>query len=189
METTTRSLMTGLHGLFFGAFFLMVLLAVVMELWRSLFEVQPAQLTPRGQLFETLFLIKMAVLGWLAVLSGTYIIYPWYRAAPPAGTTDLTAYPRSLLLAHANTAMLHSMGMEWKEHIGWFAPILVTMLAFVMIRHRAQLRRQPQLRRAVVIFALAGFLCTGVAGLAGALLNKQAPVTGGNPITFAGASK
>ena len=44
------------------------------------------------------YLISMAALAWLTVLSGAYIIYPWYRAAPPQGTTDLTGYPRSLLL-------------------------------------------------------------------------------------------
>ena len=34
----------------------------------------------------------MAVLAWLAVLTGAYIIYPWYRAVPPAGTADLAGF-------------------------------------------------------------------------------------------------
>jgi len=33
----------------------------------------------------------MSVLAWLTVLTGTYIIYPWYRATPPKGTVDLGA--------------------------------------------------------------------------------------------------
>ncbi|MER3456237.1 MAG: hypothetical protein C4303_06965 [candidate division GAL15 bacterium] len=35
----------------------------------------------------------MTVVAWLTVLTGTYTVYPWYRAKPPQGA-DLTLYPR-----------------------------------------------------------------------------------------------
>ena len=58
----------------------------------------------------------MAIMAWLTVFSGTYIVYPWYRAPDPGS-------PRSFLLANADTKAWHTFGMEWKEHVGWFAPI------------------------------------------------------------------
>ncbi len=78
----------------------------------------------------------MAALGWAAVLTGAYIIYPWYRAVAPAGA-DLALYPKALLTAHPTTAGWHSLGMEWKEHVAWIAPMAATMVAWVMIKHRA----------------------------------------------------
>ena len=47
------------------------------------------------------FLLTAA--GWAAVLSGAFIIYPWYRAVAPAGA-DLALYPKILLTAHPYTA-------------------------------------------------------------------------------------
>lgn len=31
----------------------------------------------------------MVILAWLTVFSGAYIIYPWYRAVPPAGVSTV----------------------------------------------------------------------------------------------------
>ena len=109
------------------------------------------------------------------MLSGTYIVYPWYRAIPAAGA-DLHSYPKALLLSHSNTAALHTIGMEWKEHIAFLAPIAFTMLAYVLGRYGTQIIRFPQLRRLLLAFSAAALLATGVAGAAGAFLNKAAPV-------------
>ena len=184
MQLTTRELLTALHGMLFGGFFLMAIFGLVMELIRSRHRSAHVELTPRGRTLESWFLILMAAFGWLAVFTGTYVIYPWYRAKPPANTVDLTAYPRYLLLSHPNTAAWHNLGMEWKEHVAFFATIAVTMLAFVLIRQRTALRQQPQLRNAVLVFALLALVSCGVAAVFGALVNKAAPVTGGNTITL-----
>ena len=189
MELTTRGLLTAVHGIFFGSLFLMAAFAAVVELIRRAHEVAPSELNPAGLRLERFFLIAMALLGWAAVLTGTFIVYPWYRAAPPPGTLDLTAFPRSLLLAHPNTAAWHSLGMEWKEHIGWIAPIVLTMLAVVMLRERKALQQNPHLRNAVLGFALVGILATATGGLFGAMLDKRAPVEGGQTITLIGATK
>jgi hypothetical protein len=171
-----------MHGLLFGGLFLIALAAAVLELLRQSATARPAELTPRGQLFERIAYIKMAAFGWIAVLLGTYVIYPWYRAKPPAGA-DLSVYPRSLLLSNPNTAAWHNFGMEWKEHAGWIAPIVATMLAVVMIRHAAALRADKRLGRAVLLFACAGLFATAVAGFFGAMLDKTAPVVGGPTYT------
>jgi len=189
MQLTLRELFTAMHGMFFGGFFLLALFAVVVELIRNHHATQPSTLTPRGQSLERAFLIVTAALGWLAVFTGTYIVYPWYRTKPPANTTDLTAYPRYQLLAHPNTAAWHNIGMEWKEHIAFFAPIAITMVAYVLIRQRAALRQHPQLRHTLLAFASLALIACAIAATFGALIDKAAPVTGGSTITLIGSSQ
>jgi len=189
MQLTFRELLTALHGMLFGGFFLMAIFGLVVELVRSSSTAVPSELTPSGRRLEATFLILMAAFGWLAVLSGTYVIYPWYRAKPPAGTTDLTAYPRSLLLSHPTTAAWHNLGMEWKEHIAFFAVIAITMLAFVLLRQRAALRQNPALRNAALGFSLLALVSCGIAASFGAMLDKAAPVAGGNTITLMRSSQ
>src|SRR5208337_2703541 len=97
MEITLRALITLIHGMLFGAFFLMAICGLVVELFRSAYAEQPSQLTTKGYSRERLYLICMVGLGWAAVLTGAYIVYPWYRAIPPPGVADLSSYPRFLL--------------------------------------------------------------------------------------------
>jgi hypothetical protein len=66
--------------------------------------------------------------------------------------------------------------MEWKEHVGWIAPIAATVVAVVVSRYGAQLAAQPKIRRALTWFFVASFTAAGIAGLFGALINKVAPV-------------
>jgi uncharacterized membrane protein len=72
--------------------------------------------------------------------------------------------------------------MEWKEHVAWFAPISITMVAFVFIRYGRDLKSHRQLRTAVLCFAVASFVAAGIAGFFGAMVNKYAPVQGGQTI-------
>jgi hypothetical protein len=62
----------------------------------------------------------MAVVARLTVITSTYIVYPWYRAKAPTGA-DLSMLPRNLLLSRPDTAGWHNFGMEWMEHVAWFA--------------------------------------------------------------------
>ena len=124
----------------------------------------------------------MVLLAWLAVLSGAYVIYPWYRATPPPATASLAMFPQRLLTSSPHTIGWHSIGMEWKEHVAWFAPISITMVAFVFFRYGREIRFHKGLRSAVLGFTAASFLAAGIAGFFGAMLNKAAPVKGGNTI-------
>jgi hypothetical protein len=178
MEMTFRGLVTALHGMLFGAFFLLAVFGVVVELSRQIGEAQPAELSPRAQRIERLYLIVTVVLGWAAVLTGAYVVYPWYRALPPAGA-GLSQYPQALLKSSSATAGWHFFGMEWKEHVAWFAPMAMTMAASILIRCRRQIEAIPQLRTALLIFVLAAFGSAGIAGFFGAMINKHAPVEGG----------
>lgn len=182
MEITVRGLWTLVHGMGFGALYLLACSGALVELYRRYSPSAPGPITPRDEAFLRIYLIAMASLAWLAVLTGTYIIYPWYRAVAPAGTANLAAFPQMLLQSNPATAGWHSIGMEWKEHVAWLTPISITMAAAVFIKYGRNLRSHPQLRTAVLCFTLISFLAAGIAGFFGAMLVKHAPVEGGRLI-------
>jgi uncharacterized membrane protein len=166
----------------FGALFMLAFSGAIAELYRMSAVTTPAQPTDRGQTLLAVYLIGMAVLAWLAVFSGAYIVYPWYRAVPPAGITDLAEYPRRLLLSSGKTSEWHNVGMEWKEHVSWLAPIAITMVAYVTLKYRHAITHPRRIRTSVLGFAVAAFVATAIAGAFGAFLNKYAPVRGGSVI-------
>jgi hypothetical protein len=117
MELTNRETWALIHGMGLGALFLLAFGGGL----AGLYSLRPNLLTEEGVAERTPRLligtIGMAVVAWVAVIVGTWIVYPWYRAVPPEGTTDLTAFPKSLLVASPNTADWHNFAMEWKEHV------------------------------------------------------------------------
>lgn len=182
MEITTRSLWTLVHGMGFGALYLLAGSGAIVLLYlRSSTEAQ-THASPASDRFLGIYLAVMAALAWLAVLTGTYIIYPWYRAAPSKDTVNLGAYPRSLLLSHPATSQWHLIGMEWKEHVAWLVPIAITAAAFIAIKYARDLRNHPQLRSALLGFTAISLFAAGIAGFFGAMLDKNAPVDGGQTI-------
>ena len=85
MVITGREFLTAIHGVALGAFFLLAFSGVMV----GLYSLRPEWLNPAG-LSERLRLMKigtalMAAVAWLTVFTGTYIVYPWYRAKPPEG--------------------------------------------------------------------------------------------------------
>jgi hypothetical protein len=179
MEITTRGLWTLIHGMGFGALYLLACSGALVELWRM---TRPAEEQPdHANRWLGVYLMTMTVLAWAAVLTGTYVVYPWYRAVPPTGAA-LADFPQALLRASAATAGWHSLGMEWKEHVAWLTPISITMAAVVFLRYGRELRLHPQLRKAVLIFTCASFVTAGIAGFWGAMINKVAPTQGGQTI-------
>jgi hypothetical protein len=189
MEITLRSLWTMIHGMGFGALYLLACSGALFELCRFTTSSNPPVYTCGQERFLKAYLLTMVALAWGAVLTGTYLVYPWYRATPPAGTTELALFPQRLLMSNPSTAGWHSLGMEWKEHVAWLVPISITMVAFVFIRYGRDLSKQKQLRAAVLGFAAASFLAAGVAGFFGAMINKYAPVQGGDAIHLSGGGE
>jgi hypothetical protein len=121
----------------------------------------------------------MAITAWLTVISGTWIVYPWYRAEPPESVANLDAYPKSYLLADPAIAQWHEFGMEWKEHVGWISPILATAVGYVVIRYGPELtlarEGERQIRKALIVLFTIAFLTAVVAAGLGAFINKVAP--------------
>ncbi len=189
MQISLRALITLIHGMLFGAFFLLAAYGLVMEICWS-YGAETSAVMPESVVrLRRYYLVGVVAVGWVAVLTGAYIIYPWYRAVPPPGLADLSSYPRYLLKSNSRTAGWHDLGMEWKEHIAWIAPIAMTMVAYVFTQYRRSWREHPQVRTGVLVFALAAFGAAGIAGFFGAMLNKYAPVSGGTDIHLQGRAQ
>lgn len=189
MEITLRAFLTLIHGMGFGALYLMACSGALVELYRHTTSSPASEPRLAQERFLRVYLLIMVVLAWAAVLTGAYVIYPWYRAVPPQGTIDLSMFPQRLLMASPSTIGWHSLGMEWKEHVAWFAPISITMVAFVFIRYGRDLKNHRQLRVAVLCFAATSFLAAGIAGFFGAMINKYAPVQGGHAVQLSQGEK
>lgn len=165
MPVNSGGLLTAWHGIVFGGLFLLAYSGGLL----GLYSLRPAWVTLTGyrglirRLTAGTWL--MALVAWLTVLSGTYLILPRYLAGPKAS-----------LLAQPGLAPLNDVGMEWKMHIAWFAPVLATAVAFVVLRYGPRLVNDVQMRRAVLLIFTLAFLSASVAGVAGLILDKVAPV-------------
>jgi len=169
MELTGREIWGAVHGMVFGGAYLLLFaggLAGLLTLSPGVASLNNFRIHLR---WLRGVIVAMAVMVWLTVLTGTYVVYPWYRAKEATS-------PRSQLLADPLTAQWHRFGMEWKEHVAWIAPLLATLVAFIVIYYGPRLASDSRLRKiAIALFVLA-FLVVGVAGLLGALITKKAPV-------------
>jgi hypothetical protein len=168
----------------FGALYLLACSGAIIELWRHYGQTEGAPVTGKNETFLRVYFVTMTLLAWLTVLTGAYVIYPWYRATAPPGTAQLAGYPQVLLQSNPATSAWHSIGMEWKEHVAWLAPISITMATAVFAKYGRSIRTHPQLRDAVLCFVLVSFLAAGIAGFFGAMIDKNAPVEGGPIIHF-----
>ena len=183
MNITDRELWALIHGMVFGALYLLAFGGGL----AGLYSLTPRFVTAEGISERVRRLrwgiVLMAVLVWLTVLVGTYVVYPWYRANPPQGTDTsaqvdaLRAYPKSYLLASPQTAEYHNFGMEWKEHVAWIAPFLATIVAYAVMRYGNQLAQNKRVRYMVITLFILSFAVAGIAGLLGALITKAAPVS------------
>src|SRR5512138_3335134 len=104
MEMNLRETWTVVHGMVFGFIFLLGFSGALY----AVYAMRPEWLTAEGMkrsisLTKT-FVWGLAIAAWGAVITGTYIVYPWYRAKPPEGTIDLASFPRSFLLADESIA-------------------------------------------------------------------------------------
>jgi hypothetical protein len=169
MSFTGREWWTLIHGMGLGALFLLAFAGGLAGLYSLRTEwVTPAGIAERMRRLQ-IGVVAMAVAAWGTVITGTWIVYPWYR--DPAEDS-----PRSMLLADESTEQWHTFGMEWKEHVAWLSPILATVVAFIVIYYGVNLVRHPRARyTAMTLFVLA-FVFAAVAGAFGAFITKVAPV-------------
>ena len=174
MHLTNRELWTVLHGMGLGALYLLGFGGG----WASLHSLQSRLLTPQG-IAERARRLKlgmwlMALLAWTTVFTGTFIVYHWYRATPPLGATNLSAFPKALLMAGPDTRSWHTFGMEWKEHIAWLVPFLTTSAAAIIQHYGRRLAELQAVRRIGMALLILAFSAAAVAGLLGAFINKAA---------------
>jgi hypothetical protein len=188
MEFTNRETWTLIHGLILGTFFLLAFAGGLAELW----SLRTEALTPVG-VTQRLRRLKvgtwtMALTAWATVITGTWVVYPWYREGLAgddfAGCEGLTTpndecSPRDFLRSNVsgNTEDWHVFGMEWKEHIAWISPMLATLAAFLVVYYGPVLARNRTARLIVLTVFVAAFAVAGIAGLFGALITKTAPIS------------
>jgi hypothetical protein len=161
MLLTAGEALASLHGIILGAFFLLAYSGGL----ASLFALRVEWEKPTGvaMLMQQLSIgtVIMAVIIWLTVITGTYIVYPLYQAQ----------FQQVLAITFWNT-----FAMAWKMHLGWIAPMLATAVAYVVVRYRAQLAREARIRQGLEVLFTAAFAVAGVAGLLGAFVTKVLPV-------------
>jgi hypothetical protein len=176
MSLSYRELWTVIHGMIFGFIFLIGSSGAIYGLYSLRQDWQTQQGLDKNSRNIQIYLWVLAASVWAAVLTGTYIVYPWYRAAPPAGAWDLSPYPRYFLITSAYTEGWHEFGMEWKEHVAFLAPIAATVTAYAASYFGPQLARRTWERRSIMLFFIFSFATAAAAGLLGALINKVAPI-------------
>jgi hypothetical protein len=159
-------------GLLHGGLGVLFLLAFAGGL-AGLHSLRPALITPAGAV-EGMRRLKAGVVGmaavaWVTVITGTWVVFPWYRDKAPTSA-------KSRLLADPATQDWHEFAMEWKEHVAWLSPILATVVAFVVVYYGTTLIRHQRARRAVMALFVLAFVFAGVSGAFGALITKSAAV-------------
>ena len=159
-------------GLFHGGLGVTFLLAFGGGI-AGFYALRPALITSAGAV-EGLRRMKAGVVGmaavaWLTVITGTWIVFPWYRESVPASA-------KSRILADPATQDWHKFAMEWKEHVSWLSPILATVVAFTVLYYGTNLIRHQRVRKAAMVLFVLAFVFAGIAGTFGALITKVAPV-------------
>jgi hypothetical protein len=189
-DLSYRQFWTVVHGLVLGTVFLLLFGGGLAGLW----SLRPGFLTTAGVQERTrrlrIGMWAMAATAWATVITGTWIVYPWYRAELAVqGDNDYagcvgavlptgTCSPRDFLKSNVSgdTESWHNFGMELKEHIAWAAPFLATAVAFIVAYYGARLIKRPWLRAATLVMFVGAFAAAAIGGFFGAFLNKIAPI-------------
>ena len=175
MLFSERSLWTMLHGIGLGGAALVGLAAALFYLYAA----RPAPLSSEAETGSRAFAtitVFTALMLWLTVIIGTYIIFPLYRATPPPGTADLSEFPRAMIQSSPSTAWLHAFAMETKEHMPWIASMLTTAVAFIAVRYRRTALTNPAMRRMAFTLLAVSFALVTFVSLLGMFVNKVAPL-------------
>jgi hypothetical protein len=174
MLFSERSIWTMVHGIGLGGGALICLAAALFYLFAARSSESAAAPPGSGALAGATVL--SAVLLWLTVIVGTYLVFPPYRASPPAGVADLSEFPRALILASPSTAWLHTFAMESKEHMPWIASMVTTAVAFVTVRYRSRVLQNSSMRRLLMALLALAFALVVFVALMGVFVNKVAPL-------------
>lgn len=170
-----RSIWTMIHGIGLGGGALLTSFAMLFFLVALRTDAFGEQVNYEARWF-TWLAVATVILLWLAVIIGTYVTFPPYRATPPEGLTDLSAYPRALIRSDPSTAWLHSFAMEAKEHVPWIAAIVATPVAFVSVRYGSRILSDRSLRNVATTLTAVCVVLVAIATLLGTFVNKVAPL-------------
>lgn len=155
MQMAWHDLLTAIYDLMFAAFLAIGAVEVVIVLYRSI-PLRHRRESGRGRpSLQRAFLIAMVLLGWGAVLLGTFWVHPEQS------------------LARGSYAWGSQFQVvEWKERLSLIAAMVMTMVAYVLIRYREVDAEQQRLRTAASAFGLVVLIATGTASALGALVYR-----------------
>jgi hypothetical protein len=81
MSLSNRESWALIHGIVFGALFMLIFSGGLAEMWAlrtSNGNVAPAITAGRVRRLQ-IGTVGMAVVAWVTVIVGTFVVYPWYR--------------------------------------------------------------------------------------------------------------
>jgi hypothetical protein len=188
MEPVSRATWADIHGLVLGGLILLAFIGTLVGLWRVRPGPNAAKGVPRRVTVLRVSLGSLAAILWATVITGTWVVYPWYRAKLAGADFEKcqglevpspVCSPRDFLLSNVSgdTETWHQLGMEWKEHIAWTAPFLATSAFLLALYYGPRIMARPWLRTAVIVMVVAAIGAATVGGGLGTFINKLAPVS------------
>lgn len=169
MRLSDREIWALVHGIVLGGPFVLAFTGGLV----ALYGLRSEYLTPEGIRDRVAQLrigaTAMAVLAWATVLTGTWVLLPWYREDSPAS-------PQSLLLSDPDTRLWHEFADVWKTHVAHMAPIFATAAAALVLYYGPALARDRTARNVVLALFLGAFAVTSLAALVGSLVTRVAPI-------------
>ena len=169
MHLTNREIWALVHGLLIGGPFLLAFAGGLV----ALSGLRAEYLTPEG-ISDRVSQLRlgttvMAAMGWAIVLTGTWVLLPWYREDSPHS-------PKSILLSDSSTRQWHEFADLWKTHVAFMAPMLATTAAALVLYYGKALARDRALRNLVLGLFVGAFAVASVAALLGSLIARAAPL-------------
>jgi hypothetical protein len=128
-------------------------------------------LTRRVKIIK-IYLWALAFSVWVAVLSGTFSVYPLYRANLSEGVSNMGNYPNFFTAVDPKIAELQDFSLDWITHVAAMAPIAATVVAFIVSYYGPNLAKKVDERHTVMMFFTLAFITTAAAGLLGAFIHK-----------------
>lgn len=169
MHLTNREIWALVHGMLIGGPFLLAFTGGLV----ALIGLRCEYLTAEGIRTRVAQLrigaSAMAVMAWAIVLTGTWVLLPWYREDTPDS-------PRSVLLSDPSTRQWHEFADVWKTHVAFMSPILATAAAALVVYYGRALARDRTIRNLVLALFLGAFAVSSLAALIGSLVTRAAPI-------------
>jgi hypothetical protein len=169
MHLTNREIWALVHGMLIGGPFLLAFAGGLVALIGLRGEYLTAEGIRKRVAQLRIGASVMAVMAWAIVLTGTWVLLPWYREETPGS-------PRSVLLSDPSTRQWHEFADVWKTHIAFMSPILATAAAALIVYYGGALARDRTARNLVLALLLGAFAVSSLAALIGSLVTRAAPI-------------
>jgi hypothetical protein len=169
VHLTDREIWALVHGMLIGGPFLLAFTGGLVALYGLRSEYLTAEGIRARVAQLRLGASAMAVMAWAIVLTGTWVLLPWYREDTPDS-------PRSILLSDPGTRQWHEFADVWKTHVAFLSPILATAAAALVVHYGRALARDRTARNLVLALFLGAFAVSSLAALIGSLVTRAAPI-------------